>query len=391
MIYLDNASTTKPYLEVSEIVGSYHGDVFYNPDSPYSSSRVLGKNIDGARADIAHFINAEKSEIVFTSGGSESNSTAILGTVLNCLSQQKKCHIITSAIEHHSVLNACKAATRYGARVTYLEVDSFGFVDEKKLADALCKDTVLVSVMMANNEIGTLQHIDSLCKIVKEYNGDILFHSDAVQAFGNIPIDVRTLNIDILSASAHKFGGPKGAGFLYCKNGVNLDSIIYGGRQERGFRGGTTNVAGVLGMHKAACVSVDNIDDKREHMLELKCALYDRLSVIDGFHVNGVEREPSLYNDTNIFLPNILNVSFDDVDGERLIAMLDHDGVMCSRASACEETSSNLSHVLKAIGISDKRIKESVRISFGYYNTILQIEEAADIIEKRVKVLRNII
>lgn len=384
MIYLDNAATTKPYKEVLDAMQNYQDIFFYNIDSPYSEARKTKKVVEDNRKLLAEGIGADSREIIFTSGGSEANSTAIVGTALNELSLGNKCHIITSCIEHASVLKACEAAEKYGADITYLPVDSRGVVDIKELESKLRKDTKLVSIMMVNNEIGVIEPIESLCALVKSINSDILFHVDAVQAFTNVPIDVRRLNIDMLSVSAHKFGGPKGAGFLWCKNLNKLDESIFGGKQEMGKRGGTTNTSGVIGMCAAAGLSLSFMEEKRKKIAKIREVLTCRLTdEIKGVHIIGKDY-------TDIFIPNILNVSFDGVDGERLIAMLDHDGIMCSRTSACEASGSELSHVLKAICLPDNRIKESIRISFGIDNSLEEVDFIIKTIKKRVDLLRTL-
>lgn len=385
MIYLDNAATTIMYSDVADMMRDYQTKSYYNSNSPYTSARMVNKELEGARESLRKCIGADDGQLLFTSCGSEGNSLVVLGTALFYLSRHEECHIITSSIEHHSILGATDAAKKYGAKVTYLDVDEYGVVDAEQLKRSLNSNTRLVSIMMANNELGTIEPIGRLCEIVKGYDDKIIFHTDAVQAFPRLSIDVDELGLDMLTVSGHKFGGPKGVGFLWCKDITRLDNIIYGGSQEFGKRGGTHNTSCIIGMAKAACLTMESKKQIGNAIKELADFFISQVtSEIDGVRINS-----PICQGRGYCLDNIINLSFDDVDGERLVAMLDHDGIMCSRASACEDSSMNLSHVLKAIGLSDKRIKESIRISLGVDNTKDELIEVLNVLKHRVELIRK--
>lgn len=379
MIYLDNAATTRLCKEAIEAMQPYLDEEYYNANSAYTNGRLISRAIEEARNSLATLINADTNEIIFTSGGAEADSMSVLGAFLYAFGKTNGKHIITTKIEHHAVLNACKMAEKLGARVTYLDVDEGGLIDLEKLRSALSNDTFLVSIMMANNEIGTVQPIKEACKMVKEYNSDILFHTDAVQAFSNMHIDVNDLKIDLMSCSAHKFNGPKGMGFLYCRKGVNICPIIYGGDQENGRRGGTSNTAGIVGMAEAAKKCASSVDERRGKYSLLRNTMIEELrGKLDKTVINGDNA-----------LANILSISFLDISGERLVAMLEHDGVLCSRGAACDGNNMKFSHVLDAMGLDDNRKTGTIRLSFGVETTLDDIKKSASIIVDRVNMLRR--
>lgn len=379
MIYLDNAATTRLCKEAIEAMQPYLDEEYYNANSAYTNGRLISRAIEEARNSLATLINADTNEIIFTSGGAEADSMSVLGAFLYVFGKANGKHIITTKIEHHAVLNACKMAEKLGARVTYLDVDEGGLIDLEKLRSALSNDTFLVSIMMANNEIGTVQPIKEACKIVKEYNSDILFHTDSVQAFSNMHIDVNDLKIDLMSCSAHKFNGPKGVGFLYCRKGVNICPIIYGGDQESGRRGGTSNTAGIVGMAVAAKKCASSVDERRVKYSLLRNTMIEEL---------GGKLDKTVINGDNA-LANILSISFLDISGERLVAMLEHDGVLCSRGAACDGNNMKFSHVLDAMGLDDNRKTGTIRLSFGVETTLDDIKKSASIIVDRVNMLRR--
>lgn len=379
MIYLDNAATTRLCKEAIEAMQPYLDEEYYNANSAYTNGRLISRAIEEARNSLATLINADTNEIIFTSGGAEADSMSVLGAFLYVFGKTNGKHIITTKIEHHAVLNACKMAEKLGARVTYLDVDEGGLIDLEKLRSALSNDTFLVSIMMANNEIGTVQPIKEACKIVKEYNSDILFHTDSVQAFSNMHIDVNDLKIDLMSCSAHKFNGPKGVGFLYCRKGVNICPIIYGGDQESGRRGGTSNTAGIVGMAVAAKKCASSVDERRGKYSLLRNTMIEEL---------GGKLDKTVINGDNA-LANILSISFLDISGERLVAMLEHDGVLCSRGAACDGNNMKFSHVLDAMGLDDNRKTGTIRLSFGVETTLDDIKKSASIIVDRVNMLRR--
>lgn len=379
MIYLDNAATTRLCKEAIEAMQPYLDKEYYNANSAYTNGRLISRAIEEARNSLATLINADTNEIIFTSGGAEADSMSVLGAFLYVFEKTNGKHIITTKIEHHAVLNACKMAEKLGARVTYLDVDEGGLIDLEKLRSALSNDTFLVSIMMANNEIGTVQPIKEACKIVKEYNSDILFHTDSVQAFSNMHIDVNDLKIDLMSCSAHKFNGPKGVGFLYCRKGVNICPIIYGGDQESGRRGGTSNTAGIVGMAVAAKKCASLVDERRGKYSLLRNTMIEEL---------GGKLDKTVINGDNA-LANILSISFLDISGERLVAMLEHDGVLCSRGAACDGNNMKFSHVLDAMGLDDNRKTGTIRLSFGVETTLDDIKKSASIIVDRVNMLRR--
>ncbi|APM38467.1 cysteine desulfurase NifS [Clostridium kluyveri] len=375
-IYMDYAATTFVKPEVIEEMKLYFNEYFGNPSSVYGISRITKMAVIKAREKIASAINANRDEIFFTSGGSESDNWAIKGVAL--ANKERGKHIITTGIEHPAVINTCRYMEKQGFKVTYLPVDRFGTVDIKKLEESIGKDTLIVSIMFANNEIGTIEPIKEIGNMCK--NRGVLLHTDAVQAVGNVPINVKDMNIDLLSMSSHKFYGPKGIGALYIKKGVKIDSFIHGGSQERGRRAGTENIAGIVGMGKALEIAALNMDRENKRLSYLRDKMIEELLKIPGTKLNG--------HKTNR-LPGNVNISFDSVDGEILVMALDNEGICVSAGSACSAGAIEPSRVLKAIGLSDARAKSSIRLSLGADTTEEDINYTADVIKDTVFKLRE--
>lgn len=375
-IYLDNAATTPVSNKVLRAMKPYFIDRFGNPSSEHDRGIAVRPAINLARRQVASAINAHSDEIYFTSGGSESDNTAIKGVAFANLNKGN--HIITTAIEHHAVLNACKWLENHGFEVTYLPVDSDGFVNPVDVENAITDRTILISVMTANNEIGTIQPICEIGSIAHEKG--VLFHTDAVQAIGAIPVDVVAMNVDLLSMSAHKFHGPKGVGALYIRDGVKIDPLIHGGSQEHGMRAGTENVAGIVGLGAAINIACDNLPETSDRVMRLRDKLIDGIvGNIPGVMVNGPR---------NMRLPNNCNVSIDSVDSSSLLLCLNLDGIACSSGSACNSGSLDPSHVLSAIGLTDEDARSSLRFTLGSDTTEEEIDYVLDRLPKIVSSLR---
>jgi cysteine desulfurase len=370
MIYLDHAATTPIKKEVLEEMIPYLTNQYGNPSSLYSFARKSKKAVEKAREQIASAINAKKSEIYFTSGGTESDNWAVKGTAYYYKNKGK--HIITSSIEHHAVLNACKGLEKEGFEVTYLPVDKYGKVSIEDLKNAIRKDTILISIMMANNEIGTIQPTSEISKIAEENN--IIFHTDAVQAVGSIPIDVEKFEVDLLSISSHKFYGPKGAGALYIKKGIGTQTLLDGGAQEKGRRAGTENVASIVGMGKAIEIAAQNIDEYNKKLGWLRDETILRIKkTIHNTSLNGhaVDR-----------LSGNVNITFPGMEAESMIRKLDKKGIAVSSGSACASGLLEPSHVLKAMGLSHEMAQCSLRFTFGEENTIDDVEYLVKALEE---------
>lgn len=375
MIYMDNAATTKMRPEVVEAMLPYLGSRYGNPSGIYTFSTEIKKNIESARATLASTINADPSEIYITSGGTESDNWA-LKMAADC---HKRGHIITTKIEHHAILRSCEYLEEHGIDVTYLDTDQNGTVNLNQLIASIRNDTFLISVMAANNEIGTIQPIEKIGQIAMEHN--ILFHTDAVQAFTNIPIDVKKMNISMLSTSAHKINGPKGIGFLYIKKGCGIKPYMTGGSQERGMRAGTENVAGIIGFSRAAQIADNNKAARVKQEIKLREYMTQRiLKEIPLVQLNG--------HQTNR-LPNNMNFSFAFVNGGTLIVMLDKQGICASAGSACSSGSGEPSHVLKAIGLSDETAFATVRFTINENLTINEINYTVNCLKNDIKELRE--
>jgi cysteine desulfurase len=360
MIYADNAATTKLCNEAYSAMKPYFQEEYGNASSVYSLARSPRKAIAESRSIIAACINANSEEIIFTSGGTEGDNWAIKGVALK--NRTRGMHIITSAIEHEAVLNSCSFLEEMGYEVTYLPVDNKGHVSVDSLREAVRPDTKLISIMQANNEIGTIQDINEFSKIAHKKNS--VFHCDAVQAVGHIPVNVKTLGVDLLSASAHKFNGPKGVGFMYVKKGTSLYNWFSGGKQENGLRAGTENVGGIVGMAVALKKNVDKIEENAIYLDGLSKLLVEKLSSYGvDFLVNG---------DSNR-LPGNINMSIKNQDGEALLHRLDIKGIIVSTGSACTSGKSDLSHVIKAIGTPQEYATGTIRITLSKDNTIEDI------------------
>lgn len=375
LIYMDNAATTPVYPKVYEAMKPYFDEVYGNPSAVYTFAGKAGTAVDDARQTIASVINAKPEEVYFTSGGSESDNWAIIGAAEgNC---HKGKHIITTKIEHHAVQNTCKYLEKHGFEVTYLDVDKYGRVSPKDVALAIRPDTILISVMTANNEIGSIQPIEEIGNIAGKHG--VLFHTDAVQAMGHIKIDVEKMNIDMLSASAHKLNGPKGVGLMYIRKGIAIPSFIHGGAQERGRRAGTLNVSGIVGFATAARMAEESMTERSQYVTGLRDYFIDRvLNEIDGSRLNGdrIDR-----------LPNNVNLSFLGINGETLLIILDQNGICASSGSACSSGSLDPSHVLTAIGLSRQEAGSSLRFTLSEKNTRDEIDYTIDIIKKALLML----
>ena len=377
-IYMDNAATTRVLPEVFEEMKPYLTEEFWNPSSTYESAGKTARRIAEVRETIAGAIGAKGKEIYFTSGGSESDNWAIKG-VADTL-YRKGNHIITTAIEHHAVLHTCEYLEHHGFEVTYLPVDEKGFIDTKELEAAIRPETVLISVMFANNEIGTLEPVSEIGEIAHRHG--ILFHTDAVQAFGHIPINVSEMNIDLLSASAHKINGPKGVGFLYIRSGVKITNLIHGGAQEKGRRAGTTNTAGIIGFGKAVEIALSRMEQRKEYESSLRNRLIERvLTEIPYTTLNG---------DTEKRLSNNANFCFKFVDGESLLILLDQKGICASSGSACASGSIDPSHVLLALGLSYETAHGSLRLTISEDTTEDDIDYVVDSLKESVERLRKV-
>ncbi len=363
MIYADNAATTRISDRAFEKMLPFLREQYGNASSRYSLGVKAKRAVEQARRQVAVAIGADISEITFTSGGSEANSW-----VIRCVAESyhgKPVHIITSEIEHRSVLNACHALEQTDIEVTYLPVNATGVVEVTSIDDAIKPHTKLVSIMLANNEIGTVQPVEEIGRLLKSKG--VLFHTDAVQAVGHIPVDVSRLGVDFLTASAHKFNGAKGIGILYKQSGINLSPVVFGGEQERGLRAGTENVAGIVSAGYAIEESISLMADEAKRLRKMV------EETVDGIK----EKIPSVrVNGDSIFrLPGTVNLGFDGVSGEALMHLLDLKGVCVSTSSACTSGKNEPSHVLLALGLSDQQAKSAIRISYGRYNTVAEVEK----------------
>ena len=377
LIYMDNAATTRVEPEVLNEMLPYFSEEYGNPSSAYSFSGRIAKKVAAARESIAGAIGAKDTEVFFTAGGSESDNWAIKG-VADAL-KAKGNHIITTKIEHHAVLHTCEFLEKHGFEVTYLSVDENGVVSIDELKAAIRPSTILISVMFANNEIGTLEPVAQIGHVAHEHG--IVFHTDAVQAFGHQPINVDELNIDLLSASAHKLGGPKGVGLLYVRSGVKLSNLIHGGAQEKGRRAGTTNAFGIIGFAKAMELATLGMEKNNAHEAQLRDHFIKRvLEEIPYVKLNGHPTDR---------LSNNANFSFRFVEGESLLIMLDQKGICASSGSACTSGSLDPSHVLLAIGLPHEIAHGSVRLTLSKDNTMEEVDYVVDSLKQIVEWLRG--
>ena len=375
MTYLDHAATTPVKDEVLEVMLPYFSKNFANASSGYAAARDSRKAIDTARHQVAQAIGAKASEIYFTSGGSESDNWAMMGVAA---AQPEKKHIVTTKIEHHAVLHTCKALENGGYEVDYLDVDECGRVYPESLDRAIRSDTLIASIMLANNEVGTIEPVAMLAEIAHQHG--TLMHTDAVQAVGHIPVDVSALGVDLLSMSAHKFGGPKGCGALYVKSGVRIDPMIFGGAQERNMRAGTENVPAIVGMAVALEDACENMDANNKKVIALRDKLIAGLSQIPHCALNG---------DPNNRLPGNVSFCFEGIEGESLLLLLDAQGICASSGSACTSGSLDPSHVLLAIGRVHDVAHGSLRLSVCHENTEEEIDHILTAVPQVVSLLRN--
>jgi len=376
LIYLDNAASTPVHEKVIEEMIPYFKDQYGNPSSIHKYGRLANIAIQNARKRIASLINAESSEILITSGGTESNNTALYGIAHH----NKGKHIITSAIEHDAILEPCKRLEEEGFQITYLPVDKYGLVNPEDVEKEISPDTCLVSIMFANNEVGTIQPIAEIGKITRDKK--IVFHTDAIQAVGKTPINVKELGIDLLSMSSHKINGPKGVGALYIRKGVKIDPLILGGGQENGLRSGTENVASIVGFGMACQLANDSIVQNQEHFRKLGMKLItDILKEIPYTKLNGHPEKR---------IPNNIHFTFLGVNGEDLIIKLDENKIAASTGSACSVKVQKASHVLMAMGFSHEQIAGSLRLTIGITNTEEEINETVQVLKKVVKELRTV-
>lgn len=375
LIYLDNAATTKVADSVVDAMLPYFKEYYGNASSIYQLGAKSKEALDESREYIAGTLGAKANEIYFTAGGSESDNWAIKATA-DAYAQKGK-HIITSAIEHHAVLHTCEYLEKHGYEVTYVGVDENGVIKLDELKAAIRPDTILISVMFANNEIGTIQPIKEIGEIAKKH--DILFHTDAVQAYAQVPINVDEMHIDMLSASGHKLNGPKGIGFLYIRKGIKIRSFVHGGQQERGRRAGTENIPGIVGLAAAAKRSFSMLEEKMQKEIELRDYLISRIEAeIPYCRLNGDRKKR---------LPNNVNFSFQFIEGESMLILLDNKGIAASSGSACTSGSLDPSHVLLAIGLPHEIAHGSLRLTLSEENTK---EEMDYVVEQLVAIMERL-
>jgi len=376
LIYLDNAASTPVHEKVIDEMIPYFKEQYGNPSSIHKYGRLARIAIQDARKRVASLINADHTEILLTSGGTESNNTAFYGIA----HQNKGKHIITSSIEHDAILEPCKHLEAEGFQITYLPVDRHGLVNPEDVEKEISSDTCLISIMFANNEVGTIQPIKEIGEIANEKK--VTFHTDAVQAVGKMPIDVKELKIDLLSMSSHKINGPKGVGVLYIRKGVKIDPLILGGGQENGLRSGTENVASIVGFGKACQLAKDNMSQNQEQIRKLgRKLVFEILKEIPHTTLNGHPEKR---------IPNNIHFTFLGVNGEDLIIKLDENGIAASTGSACSVRVQKASHVLKAMGFSHEQISGSLRLTIGVSNTEQEIDETVQVLKKVVKELRTV-
>jgi len=385
LIYLDNAASTAVHPEVVKEMLPYFDIQYGNPSSIHQFGRKAKNAIQKARKQVAALIGAEPDEILFTSGGTESNNTILYGVpklheMTHVNFKLENNHIITSSIEHEAVLKPCKKLEEMGLKITYVPVDEHGIVDYNDVANSITENTVLVSIMLANNEVGTIQPIKEISEICKKYQ--IPLHTDAVQAVGKVPINVKELGVDALSVSSHKINGPKGIGALFIKKGLRVSPQILGGGQENGMRSGTENVASIVGFGKACEIAKERLNENISHFETLHSSMLSRVvKEISHVKLNG-------HPEKRIF--NNIHLTFMGVNGEDLIIKLDEHGIAASTGSACSMHTQKASHVLKAMGFNHEQITGSLRMSFGYLNTLDEVEQTIDVLKKVVSELRSV-
>lgn len=377
LIYLDHAATTPVKKEVLEAMLPYFTEKFGNPSSIYSIGRESKKAIEESREKVAKALGAQPKEIFFTGSGTEADNWAVKGVAY--ANKQKGNHIITTAIEHHALLHTCQYLESDGFKVTYLPVDQNGLISPEQVQNAITPETTLISIMFANNEIGTIQPIAEIGKIAREKG--IFFHTDAVQAVGHVPINVDEMNIDLLSLSAHKLYGPKGVGVLYVRKGTKLTSFMHGGAQERGRRASTENVAGIVGLGRAIELATTDMEAKTARLVEMRDRTIDAImKSVPFIKLNG---------DRYKRLPGNVNFSFEFIEGESLLLMLDMKGIAASSGSACTSGSLDPSHVLLAIGLPHEIAHGSLRVTYGDENTMADVDYLMDVLPPIVQRLRE--
>lgn len=376
-VYMDYSATTYVKLEVLEEMMPYFTEKFGNPSSFYGISRETKRAIDKAREQVASTLKCLPEEIYFTGGGSEADNWAIKG--IATAHRKKGNHIITTKIEHHALLHSCEFLEKFGYEVTYLDVDKEGFINLEELRNAITDRTILVSIMFANNEIGTIQPIKEIGEICREKK--VLFHTDAVQAVGNVPIDVKEMNIDLLSLAGHKVYGPKGIGALYIRKGVRIDNLIHGGAQERNRRAGTENIASIVGIGKAMEIAENNLKEHTEKLTKLRDRLIDGLLKIPYTTLNGPRGEKRL--------PGNVNVRFQFIEGESILLSLDFKGVCASSGSACTSGSLDPSHVLLSIGVPHELAHGSLRLTLGEDSTEEDVDYVIEVLPPIIQRLRD--
>lgn len=378
MIYLDNAATTRTAPEVVEAMMPYFSEYYGNAGSIYGLGSKSKRALIMARETIARTLGAQANEVYFTAGGTESDNWALRAVYESC--QDKGRHIITSKIEHHAILNTCRYLERHGAKVTYLDVDKQGMIDLEQLKKAIRHDTILISVMYANNEIGTIEPVKEIGEIAREHG--ILFHTDAVQAYGHLPIAVEKMHVDLLSASGHKFNGPKGVGFLYMNSRIRLSPLIHGGQQERGRRAGTENVPGIVGIAAAA--------ERASRCMEVKAAAERRMR---DYLIGCIEAKiprAQLTGHRTMRLPGHVSFCFEGIQGESALIMLDMQGICASSGSACTSGDPGLSHVLLAAGVPEEMARGSLRFTLSAENAMEELDMAVETLAEIVEKLRGI-
>ncbi len=374
--YFDHAATTKVKKQVVDKMFPYFVEAYGNPSSLYTLGRTAKVGIEQARKQVADLINCDKNEIYFTSGGTESDNTALKGIMY--LNENRGKHVITTKIEHHAILNTCKTLEENGFQVTYLNVDKEGRIRIEELVNAITKDTVLISIMFANNEIGTIEPIEKIGKITKEKG--IMFHTDAVQACGNVKIDVKEMNIDMLSLSGHKIGAPKGIGALYVNQQIAFKNLIDGGHQERDKRAGTENVPGMVGLGEACKIAKEDMELHIHKLKELRDFYFSQIQQqIPDIKING---------SMEYRLPGNSNISFKGINGSELLMKLDEKGICASAGSACSSGSSMPSHVLTAIGLTNEFADGTLRVTFGEENTKEDVQYLVETLTNIVKEIR---
>ena len=376
-VYMDYSATTFVKPEVLEEMLPYFTEKFGNPSSFYGISRETKKAIDKAREQVAKTLNCRPDEVYFTGGGSEADNWAIKG--IASAHKNKGNHIITTKVEHHAVLHTCEYLEKNGFDVTYLDVNEEGFINLEDLKNAITDKTILVSIMFANNEIGTIQPIKEIGEICSEKK--VFFHTDAVQAVGNVPVDVKEMNIDMLSLAGHKIYGPKGIGVLYIKKGIKIDNLIHGGGQEKNRRAGTENIASIVGLGKALELATDNLEEHMKKMIALRDKLMDGLLEVPYTRLNGPRGDKRL--------PGNVNVCFRFIEGESILLSLDFKGVCASSGSACTSGSLDPSHVLLAIGLPHEIAHGSLRLTMGEGSTQEDVDYVLDVVPPIIERLRN--